>query len=199
MPKGDMIIHAGDISNVGEIWEVENFINWYDSLDYEYKIFIAGNHDFLFETNSYIAKGLIPDGIIYLEDSSITIEGINIYGTPHTKMFNNWAFNRTDKQRQELWKLIPKDTDILISHGPVYNILDYIPADIRGRWSEDNVGCRYMKKTVMNIKSDIFICGHIHDSFGYKNVNGIDFYNVSILDDSYQFKNHPVIIDYDKK
>lgn len=198
MPTGDMIIHAGDISSVGEIWDVENFVNWYDSLDYEYKIFIAGNHDFFFEQQSTIVKDIIPNSIIYLEDSLIVIEGIKIYGTPHTSLFNNWAFNRTDKQRQELWKLIPKDTDILVSHGPVFDILDYSPP--MGTWPAVKIGCSYMKDVVLNkVKPDIFICGHAHDSFGHKNVNGIDFYNVSILDGNYQFRNHPVTIDYDKK
>ena len=47
----DVIIHGGDVSSQGFIHEAESFLKWFDSLDYEHKIFIAGNHDFLFERN----------------------------------------------------------------------------------------------------------------------------------------------------
>ena len=45
----DMIIHAGDISNVKQPYsnqvECLDFLEWYESLPIKYKILIAGNHD----------------------------------------------------------------------------------------------------------------------------------------------------------
>ena len=46
IPKGDVLIHAGDISNKGGERDVTEFIHWFQNIDYfQYKIFIAGNHD----------------------------------------------------------------------------------------------------------------------------------------------------------
>jgi predicted phosphodiesterase len=43
LPKGDVIIHAGDVSSKGQENEVIDFLKWFSNLDFEYKIFIAGN------------------------------------------------------------------------------------------------------------------------------------------------------------
>ena len=51
LPGGDILICAGDISSRGYITEIENFLRWFDSIDnYDFKVLIAGNHDFGFET-----------------------------------------------------------------------------------------------------------------------------------------------------
>jgi len=49
LPKGDVIIHAGDISKSGHPVEIEDFLDWFSKLKFKYKIFIAGNHDFFLE------------------------------------------------------------------------------------------------------------------------------------------------------
>lgn len=48
LPKGDMIIHGGDVSKMGIDHEVEDFMYRFLHLDCAQKIFIAGNHDFYF-------------------------------------------------------------------------------------------------------------------------------------------------------
>jgi hypothetical protein len=47
---GDLLIHTGDISNIGEREEVEDFIEWFGSQPYQFKVFIAGNHDLCFKS-----------------------------------------------------------------------------------------------------------------------------------------------------
>ena len=50
LPKGDLLIHAGDVTNVGRENEVRDFINWFNGIEgFKRKIFIAGNHDLSFE------------------------------------------------------------------------------------------------------------------------------------------------------
>ena len=49
LEPADLIIHAGDMSEMGTKEQILDFINWFSSLDYQYKILIAGNHDFFFE------------------------------------------------------------------------------------------------------------------------------------------------------
>ena len=52
LPKGDVLIHAGDISHKGSREEVIDFLQWFSKQEFQYKIFIAGNHDFFFEKAS---------------------------------------------------------------------------------------------------------------------------------------------------
>ena len=46
IPKCDMIIHAGDYTNVGRHYEHDDFCRWFAGIKAEYRVCIAGNHDF---------------------------------------------------------------------------------------------------------------------------------------------------------
>lgn len=190
LPEGDLIIHAGDVSRRGEVHEILDFLNWFESLNYRYKIFIAGNHDFFFERSSKAEiDALIPPGVIYLCDSGITVEGIRIWGSPVTPTFFNWAFNRdrgADISRH--WDLIPHDTQLLITHGPVFGILD---KTVRG----EHVGCEDLLKKVQEIKPTYYIGGHIHEAYGQVEANGTTYLNASVLDHKYRLKHQPLVFD----
>lgn len=194
LPKGDVIIHAGDVSKIGEQKEIADFLQWFSNQDFAYKIFIAGNHDFYFERiPPEIIKNSIPPGIIYLNDSGITIEGIHIWGSPVTPWFYNWAFNRQRGAAiQKHWDLIPNEVDILITHGPVYQILDKT-------LSRQHVGCIDLLQKVMEIKPKYHIFGHIHEAYGVLHQEGIQFINASVLDVNYRLVNQPVEFDFYKK
>ncbi|MBD0299599.1 MAG: metallophosphoesterase, partial [Nitrososphaera sp.] len=95
LPKGDVLLHAGDVTYRGKKTEVLDFLEWFSRQPFKYKIFIAGNHDFYFEKeNPSMVQAIIPEGIIYLQDSGTEINGIRIWGTPITPWFHHWAFNR---------------------------------------------------------------------------------------------------------
>ena len=76
-----MLIHAGDVSSQGKQIQVEAFLKWFSAQPHKHKVFIAGNHDFFFERmpDEYI-QSLIPENVIYLNDSGVTIEGLKILG-----------------------------------------------------------------------------------------------------------------------
>lgn len=190
LPQGDVIIHAGDISGRGEESAVIEFLEWFTNLDFKYKIFIAGNHDFYFERKSEEEfKKIIPDNIIYLCDSGITIENIKIWGSPVTPWFYDWAFNRTrGNQIKRHWDLIPKDTDILITHGPVFGKLDKTN-------DGQNVGCKDLLVKVQEINPKFHICGHIHEAYGQVTESKTNFINASVLDEHYRLKNLPITFD----
>jgi Icc-related predicted phosphoesterase len=184
LPKGDMIIHAGDVSKLGHKSEVLDFLYYFSELDFEHKIFIAGNHDFFFEKESKeeIAK-VIPQNVIYLNDSGIQIEGINIWGSPIQPWFFDWAFNKqrgTDIAKH--WELIPKDTDILVTHGPPMGILDKTTKGL-------SVGCEELTRTVKSLHLKMHIFGHIHEAYGCQEVDGTEFINASVLDVKYRLVN----------
>lgn len=58
-------------------------------------------------------------------------------------------------QSEKLWKDIPKDIDVLVTHGPPYGILDFT---IRKEYA----GCKGLLKFVEIIKPQAHIFGHIH-------------------------------------
>ncbi len=191
LPEGDMIIHAGDCTNFGSTAQVIEFLDWFSQLNYKYKIFIAGNHDFFFEEQEeYIIEallGLYPE-VTYLEDSGIIIESIKIWGSPYTPTFFNWAFMRDrGNEIKQHWDEIPNDTDILITHGPPMRILDTTS-------EYKNVGCEDLLSAINKIKPKYNIFGHIHGSYGtYKDCN-TTFVNASICDEKYNPINKPIII-----
>jgi len=191
LPKADVIIHCGDFTSVGKEHEIRDFMKWYSSLEqYEYKIIIAGNHDWLFERAGMFARGLVPKNIHYLQDWGVTIEGIKFWGTPVQRPFNNWAFNRPEEKLKQHWEAIPDDTNVLVTHSPPYMIHDYVP------WSMQHGGSPSLyKEVVERIKPKIHCFGHIHDGYGIKVIEGTTFINASNLDEDYMCVNDPVIIE----
>jgi Icc-related predicted phosphoesterase len=190
---GDVLVHSGDISSKGYIHEVVHFCRWFDSLDnYKHKIFIAGNHDFLFEKDPIEARSIIKSckNITYLQDSELVIDGVKFYGSPWQPEFFNWAFNLPrGKKLAQIWSHIPNDTDVLITHGPPIYILDYTLRDMI------NVGCNDLYNRVIEVKPKIHCFGHIHEGYGYKEHEGVLFLNASTCNDRYEPNNNPINIE----
>ena len=42
LPKGDVLIHAGDLTNQGSLSELRRTVEWLEGADFEAKIVIAG-------------------------------------------------------------------------------------------------------------------------------------------------------------
>ncbi len=190
LPKGDMIIHAGDCTGLGTQMALRRFLDWYANLDFEYKILIAGNHDFLFERDPELARKCIPDNVIYLEESGTEIEGIKIWGTPVTLDFHNWAFNyKAGSDIQERFDKMPSDIDILVSHGPPKGILDL---NVYGQ----HCGSIELLKRLMVTKPKYVVMGHIHESYGQRKVDGTNYINASQLNGHYQVTNDPIVFDF---
>jgi len=192
VPDGDILIHAGDATIQGTIDEVILFNEWLANLPHPHKIFVAGNHDWLFETSNQFARTLLDSSIHYLQDSSVEIEGLKIYGSPWQPRFFDWAFNlMRGAELAEKWKMIADDTDVLITHGPPFGILDAVPR----RYFIENTGCEELIKRVETIKPKLHIFGHIHCGYGTTEKLGVKFVNASNCDESYEPTNAPVIVD----
>ena len=198
IPEGDILIHSGDYSSgLGTKKHLRDFLEWLESMEDKFDriIFIAGNHDFYCETNPDGAKRLVDQtNIIMLNDSGIEIDGIKIWGSPISPEFCSWAFNRKrGDQIQKHWDLIPNDTDILITHGPPYGILD----ECRYHNGNPHQGCENLKNEVVNrIKPKIHCFGHIHEAYGEKHINNIHFINASTCNLSYYPINKPIVVEY---
>lgn len=202
LPGGDILLCAGDISSRGHKTELENFFKWFDGIDnYDHKIFIAGNHDFGFQDEPETIKGLLTGykTIDYLQDEYLGIQDgdepeLKIWGSPWQPEFHNWAFNLPRGEKiKEKWDLIPDDVDILITHGPAFGKLDYVPYDGL------NVGCEELLKRIEEVKPKIHLSGHIHSGWGYVFNGETHFFNAAILNDRYEFRNKPITIEWDSE
>jgi predicted phosphohydrolase len=175
-------------------------MKWFDGLDnYDHKIFIAGNHDFGFQDDNEKLIGLLTGykNIDYLQDEKMELwdeedQQLVIYGSPWQPEFHNWAFNLPRGEKiKEKWDMIPRDTDILITHGPPYGKLDYVYYD------NVNVGCEELLKVIEDIKPKIHIFGHIHEGYGYVFDGNTHYINAAVLNGRYEFRNKPVNVEWD--
>lgn len=193
MPEGDVIVCAGDITPAGELPHMMSFANWLSKLPYAHKIIIAGNHDWCFENHDacLVRDDLKEKGIIYLEDNAVKIGGVKFYGSPWQPEFCNWAFNLPrGESLLEKWKYIPDDTDILITHGPPYGILDVSGYDGK------SYGCEDLRDEVFSrIKPQIHVFGHFHLRSGIVEEEEIKFVNATIVNESYIVQNEPVVVE----
>lgn len=205
LPEGDIIVHSGDATGRGTHSEVQHFLDWYSKLDYKHKIFVPGNHDMLFESDPALTKQMcVERGIILLNDSGIEIDGLKFWGSAVSPWFHNWAFNRRrtqedatrfgDKWIKEHWDLIPEGTDVLITHGPPYKILDQLTY-VDGTLKNEFVGCEDLLAAIQRVKPGVHIFGHIHCGYGEKHVDGTSFYNAAICDETYSASNSPHVIE----
>jgi Icc-related predicted phosphoesterase len=162
----DMVIFSGDCSNPRDPYnnevEVRGFIDWYRSLKIPYKIFVAGNHDTSIEKRLVTKKDFEWHNIIYLENESVTIEGLKIFGSPYTPSFGyGWAFNKERHKLDRMWdKIIDIDTDIIINHGPPKGVLD-ISFDRNGNM--ERCGDKSLMNRVIEVRPKLVLFGHIHN------------------------------------
>ena len=195
LPGGDLLIHSGDIMNSGySKSDIHTFCEWFEAQDYKHKIFIAGNHDRMFENHPLESNTIVNKyDVTYLQDDEHLIDGVKLYGTPWQPEFCNWAFNlpRRGDGLMAKWGAIPKDTDILITHGPAYGHLD-----VSG-YGGQNVGCELLRERIDKVKPLIHVFGHIHGSAGYKFDGTTHYFNASVLNERYEYQNKPMTIDLD--
>ena len=171
LKQGEILIHTGDITEYGTDDEVIDFLRWFAKQPFEYKIFIAGNHDiFLEDCSATKLKKIIPDGIIYLQNSAVEIKGLNIYGSPVTPYFLGMAFNkRRGNDIRKVWNKIPEKTDILITHGPPFELLD------------NQNGCEELINRIESVRPKLHVYGHIHEHHGTVEQNGTCFVNAALV------------------
>ncbi|ESK94729.1 hypothetical protein Moror_14224 [Moniliophthora roreri MCA 2997] len=194
IPRGDVLLHAGDLSSWGQADQLEKTVNWIASLEgFQAKVLIAGNHDLCLDAErckSHTSPGskqksaeemeyeeakrmitraeVTAKGVHYLEHGMYeftTTEGKcwKVYGSPATPRYALGAFQYvTDGEAKAIYKKIPENTEILLTHTPPHRILDITR---KGR----HAGCHVLRNTLdsgklKNLKLHVF--GHIHEGHG---------------------------------
>ena len=205
LPPGDILLHGGDFSRSGEINEYSDLSSYFRDSGFEQVICIAGNHDMTLHPSYYKDNWdrFHPEPFdcanahaalqhcIYLEDSSHTTKhGIEVYGSPWSPKYFDWAFNLPrGSPIRAVWDRIPDSTDLLMTHGPPLG---------RGDMTKENgrAGCNDLTVVVQDrVKPRIHFFGHIHEGAGVSFDNHTLYINGSNLNILYQAVNHPIVVD----
>ncbi|KAL2868956.1 metallophosphatase domain-containing protein [Aspergillus lucknowensis] len=56
IPEGDLLIHAGDLSNDGSVREIQAAVDWLRKLPHPHKVVVCGNHDSYFDIRSRLQE-----------------------------------------------------------------------------------------------------------------------------------------------
>lgn len=154
--QGDILIHAGDITNYGRGSKpFDDFDQWLSELPFKYKLIIGGNHDSVL--NLSIKNGQ------YLNNEQILIDDcLRIYGS-------SWR-----PVGLSTWSDVPLNSNIIVTHNPPYSP-NGTHVDL-----ELNLLSR-----INQIKPLLSIFGHIHRDYGvWKQSTGIVFANAASLSSS---------------
>lgn len=173
VPEGDVLIHAGDLTQRGTLPQLAQVADWLRSLPHRHKLVIAGNHDFAFERTPVEARALFH-GLTYLQDELVTLEGLRFWGTPWQPWFHSWAFNlHRGPSIEAKWQLIPAGIDVLITHGPPRGFGDKV-------YNGERVGCEDLTRHLDRIKPRENLFGHIHEDRGEWQVGATRCRNVTV-------------------
>ncbi len=170
LPDGDVLIHAGDLTQSGSLRELQATIDWLRAQPHAVKIVVAGNHDLLLDTScdgqrgtrdtAAAERGAIDWGdVLYLENAATTVTCANgrrlrVYGSPWSPRFGNWAFQYP--RGEDVWaETIPRDIDILVTHGPPRGHLDLL-----------RLGCEHLLRELWRVRPRLHVFGHVHEGAG---------------------------------
>lgn len=185
LPSGDILIHAGDLTNNGTFPELQRQLNWLSSRPHPHKLAIAGNHDLLLDPSCYDKHkdvfappyawqrktDLQWGDIEHLASSTRTLRvrgrTLNAYGNPHTPKQGNWAFQYPedatprDRIAELVWSLsIPNETHVLVTHGPARGHVDSSGS------GSGSPGCKALLQELWRTKPRLHIHAHIHRGRG---------------------------------
>jgi len=204
IPPCDLLINAGDLTWEGTLQQIAQFNYWAGTLQHvKHFVTIAGNHDFLFQDQPSLARSLITN-CDYIEDQTIIVNGIKIYGAPWTPRFHDWAFNADRGEViKKHWDKIPEGIDILLTHGPAYGYGDKVIRGSGERWEDgedfaigvEYLGCKDLYDALVRVKPKYHIFGHIHQGFGIWRNDFTTFINASVCTKEYNPINPPIMFE----
>ncbi|KAF2433209.1 Metallo-dependent phosphatase [Tothia fuscella] len=213
LPKGDVLIHAGDLTNQGTLSEMKKTVAWLEKADFEVKIVVAGNHDITLDDDFYAenwasfhnqqkqdavaCQALLQNSpsITYLNHSSTHIKlttpngrrtHFKVFGSPYSPAHGLWAFGYQPSEAQKLWDKIPSDTDILITHTPPKGHCDTTVTKSRA-------GCEILRQALWRVRPHLAVCGHMHEGRGAEIIKWHTgaLANVKFLDESVEYWEDP--------
>lgn len=207
LPEGDILVHAGDATFLGELYRMEEFCRMMAAQPHKHKFYVPGNHDLRMElelvdrgmqSNCRIGNRYEPPimcqmfddaGIDLLYERPVTVAGLTFWGSPWTPNYGGWAFGYAADDADDYWThATPQKADVVVTHGPPKGILDWVEEG-------DHVGCPALLKQIKRLKPKLHVFGHIHEAYGQLTQDGTVFVNASQLDHHYRYRRPPIVVD----
>lgn len=186
VPPGDLFIHAGDFTMDSRSAEaLIDFNDWLGELPHSHRVVIPGNHDGVVEDPS---RPCLISNATLLVNEAVEIMGLKIWGSPTTPLLGEAFGVPSETDRKNLYARIPADTDLLITHGPPFRILDCDAG------SERHAGCKHLLDAVRRVKPMIHAFGHVHGGYGTFNTPDTLFVNAALPGQRYDLSNRPHVI-----
>lgn len=200
VPLGDVLIHAGDLTENGSFEEVQNGLTWLSSQPHKYKIFVAGNHDVLLDdaflekyperryAQSKTKKDLDWGSVIYLQDSFITLEipaseqkqetrtDQVVEGQPSMRSITIFGSPWTPRYGISAFQYHPynsqhwKDAFASLDEKPHIVVTHGPPHLHLDRRDFHRAGCPYLAEELHRMRPRLHVFGHIHASYGREDV-----------------------------
>lgn len=205
----DILLLAGDLCPVWDhtrqfqaSWLRTTFSDWLRAQPAKHIVGIGGNHDFVLSGHKQKLGYELP--WIYLNNESVDVGGLKIWGSPLSNRLGNWASMKPEPALADVWRSIPRDIDILMIHGPAYRTGDQAgmtyqrrvdhEGNIADGWEPNHIGSPSLANQLYydewpNLKA--FVFGHCHEGYGTYG----KYYNVSRTDVQYNPINPPVVIN----
>jgi predicted phosphodiesterase len=188
VPPGDLLIHAGDFTFYSKRpWMYRNFDLWLGELPHRHKIIIPGNHEFLLEDPRQ--RSAITNATL-LVDSGVEVEGLKIWDSPVTPLYGGAFGKSRAEDRIKHWARIPRNTDILITHGPPLGTLDAAPR------SQLHEGCPELREAVIQARPRLHVFGHVHAGYGTCPTKSTLFVNAALFDEGGTMEREPIVLDF---
>jgi Icc-related predicted phosphoesterase len=174
VPDGDVLIHAGDFTMFSKSMSaIGDFNTWLGELPLRHKIVVPGNHEFFLEADPS-QRSLLSNATVLINEG-IEIDGLRIWGSPVTPLYGGAFGLSSAADRRRVYARIPEDTDVLITHGPPFGILDSSPD------SGLHSGCRELFDAVMRLRPKLHVFGHVHGGHGIFQTDQTTFVNAALL------------------
>ena len=159
-----------------------DFNEWLGEMPHAFRVVIPGNHDSIVEDAS--RRTLITNATLLINES-VEIMSLKLWGSPTTPLLGEAFGVVSDTVRAKLYSRIPADTDILVTHGPPYGILDQAPGFDR------HEGCHQLLAAVQRLKPMLHVFGHTHGAYGTVCTDETLFVNAALPGREFGMSNRP--------
>src|SRR5215470_9762162 len=190
--EADLLILAGDLTNLGKPEEMESMLASFMRLRVPI-VAVLGNHDFESGKQEELAKMMSSEGVKVLDGSGYERDGVGFAGTkgfiggfgrgvltafgePEVKAFVQTAINETLKLERALSMLLTEKRIVVTHYAPVVDTVKGEPEQIF-----PYLGSGRLAEVIDRHQAVLAVHGHAHHgALEGKTTGGVPVYNVAL-------------------
>jgi Icc-related predicted phosphoesterase len=161
-------------------WLVNDYAEWEAQVPAATILFTPGNHDWITDLPAFLRTTM-------LVDEARTVDDKTFWFTPWIVPCGHWNYQLSREQRADRFDQMPYKLDLLVMHGPAYDVGDLT-------YSSEHAGCREMRRVIQQKQPRNVVFGHIHEGQRYGRefrLGGSKCFNVAMWGAKWE----PLILD----